>query len=112
MANQEQFQAALARIETATTTAGTAITAIGARITALEDAIKNAGLTLDRIVGMEQRFPAFNSLTHDRDFLRGSAGVLGRRRRQWKVVRFSVMQSVSFQAFQVGLPLLLSHRLN
>lgn len=45
MANQEQFQAALARIETATTTAGTAITAIGARITALEDAIKNAGLT-------------------------------------------------------------------
>ena len=44
MATQTQFQEALARVEAATTAGGVALTAIGARITALEEAIKNAGL--------------------------------------------------------------------
>lgn len=44
MATQEQFAAALSRIDAATTKAATGVTAIGVRITALEDAIKNAGL--------------------------------------------------------------------
>lgn len=45
MANEQQFKEALARVEAATTAGGTALTAIAARITGLEDAIKNAGLT-------------------------------------------------------------------
>lgn len=45
MATEQQFKDALARIEKATTDAGTAVTAIGARIAALEEAIKNAGLS-------------------------------------------------------------------
>jgi hypothetical protein len=44
MANEQQFKDALARIEKATTDAGTAATAIQARIDALTEAIKNAGL--------------------------------------------------------------------
>ena len=47
MANEQQFKDALARIEKATTDAGTAATAIQARIDALTEAIKNAGLPAD-----------------------------------------------------------------
>lgn len=48
MANEEQFKQALARVEAATTAGGVAVTAIAARITALEEAIKNAGLTKEQ----------------------------------------------------------------
>jgi hypothetical protein len=44
MANDEQFKAALKRIDDATTASGLAATAIQGRITSLEEAIKNAGL--------------------------------------------------------------------
>lgn len=47
MANEQQFKDALARVEKATTDGGVAVTAIGARITALEEAIKNAGLSAE-----------------------------------------------------------------
>lgn len=45
MATVQQFQAALSKIDEATTKAGTALTAIAARITALEEAVKAQGLT-------------------------------------------------------------------
>lgn len=48
MATQQQFQAALAKIDAATTQAGTALTAIAARITALEEAVKAQGLPADQ----------------------------------------------------------------
>jgi chromosome segregation ATPase len=48
MATQEQVNAALGRIDAATTKSGAAVTAIGDRIAALEQAIKNAGLSAEQ----------------------------------------------------------------
>jgi septal ring factor EnvC (AmiA/AmiB activator) len=48
MANQQDFQNALARVEAATTAGAATATAIKDRITALEDAIRNAGLSADQ----------------------------------------------------------------
>ena len=48
MASQEQVNSALSRIEAGTTKASEAVTAIGTRISALETAIKDAGLTNSR----------------------------------------------------------------
>lgn len=45
MATIQQFQVALSKIDAATTQAGVALTAIAGRITALEEAVKGAGLT-------------------------------------------------------------------
>ena len=48
MATIEQLTAALGRVEAATTEGATAVTAIGARISSLEEAIKNMGLSAEQ----------------------------------------------------------------
>jgi|SRR5688572_3160395 len=48
MATLDQMNAAVTKLSDATTQVGTAITSVGARITALEDTIKNMGLTQEQ----------------------------------------------------------------